>query len=75
LYDLVFGCPAQVGVIEVEQVVVVDAVGRRSVGADVPDGVEQTSGRQVPAGEIEDRGAIHHVHQDLVAGKVRPERV
>ena len=60
LYDLAFGFPAQVGVVEVEQVVVLDPVGRRPVGEDVPHCLEQTSSCQVPTWEIEGRGATHH---------------
>lgn len=72
---LVLRVPAEVGRVEVEEVVVLDPGGRRPAGDHVPHGLEQASGRQVPAGKVQLRSAGQHLHEHLVACERRAERL
>lgn len=63
----VFGFPGQVGGVEVEQVVVLDAFAGSPAGDRVPDGLEQATCRQIPAGQFQRRRLGQDFDQHFVA--------
>jgi hypothetical protein len=63
----VLGLPRQVRSIEVEQVIVLDAIGWRSASDDVPHGLEQAARGQIPARQFQRRGLGEHLRQNVVS--------
>ena len=62
--DPIFGVPTQVGVIEITDIDVVDAMQGRPIGEYVPDNIVNCPGHQKMVRQLQFLQAAQHPHQD-----------